>query len=322
MDGINKISVEDHFLSAALEHLLLDPPSTPAWPEIRKRLHDVGELRIGEMDEAGIDRAVLSLTSPGIQGCADPVAAARDAREANDFLAEVVAAAPERFAAMAAVALRDPVIAAGEVRRAVRELGFRAVLVNGYTDLGNGRGAYLDEVAFLPFWERVAELAVPVYLHPRNPLPGNDSYAGHPELLGSAWAFGVETATHALRLITSGLFDRFPGLCVVLGHFGELVPAAIWRFDHRFEPAKCAVTLRRRPAEYFRDNFYVTTSGCFDDHELVRCLLSLGADRILFASDYPFERMAEAAAWFDRAPISPADRMRIGRGNAERLFRL
>jgi 2,3-dihydroxybenzoate decarboxylase len=319
----DKISVEDHFLAPELAHLLLDPPSTPAWPRIHQRLLDFTDVRIGEMDACGIERVLLSLTSPGIQAGTEPVAAVRDARRANDLLAEVVAGTPTRFAGMAAVAIQDPAAAADELERAVRDLGCRAVLINGYSDTPHGAGLYLDDDSCLPFWERVAALDVPVYLHPRNPLPGQqDSYAGHPELLGSAWAFGVETATHALRLITSGLFDRFPGLTVVLGHLGELLPAAIWRFDHRYEPAKCAVTLARRPAEYFQRNFVVTTSGYFADHQLLHCLLSLGADRVLFASDYPFESMAEAARWFDAAPISPADRTKIGRTNAERLFRL
>src|SRR3954447_8641789 len=207
MDG--KIAIEEHFVTPELEDLVLNP----GWPDEAFRrtldaLEDVdGHLEI--MDRYGIAVSVLSLASDGIQGIDEPATAVRRAREANDALAGRIALHPDRFAGFAAVALQDPAAAAAEAERAVHELGFRGVLVNGYSNAADpsGAGLYYDDERFLPFWEAIERLRVPFYLHPRNPLESQRAiYAGRPELLGPTWAFGVETASHALRLIVSGLF--------------------------------------------------------------------------------------------------------------------
>jgi 2,3-dihydroxybenzoate decarboxylase len=205
----------------------------------------------------------------------------------------------------------------------VRQYGFKGALVNGYSSVGSlETAAYYDEPQYLPFWERLAGLDVPLYLHPRNPLPNQRRiYQGRSELLGPTWAFAVETGTHALRLITSGLFDRFPTLTVILGHLGELLPFAIDRLEQRLSHIP-GTRLRRPPTQCLRENFYVTTSGNFHTPSLLGVILQLGADRILFAADYPFEQTQDASRWFDTVPISEADRLKIGRTNAERLFGL
>jgi gamma-resorcylate decarboxylase len=168
----------------------------------------------------------------------------------------------------------------------------------------------------------VERLGVPFYLHPRNPLPGQtQAYEGRPELLGPTWAFGVETATHALRLIVSGLFDRHPGVQVVLGHLGETLPFAIARFEQRIAH-RADVQFRRSPRQVLRENFHVTISGNYHTPSLVGILLELGADRVLFAADHPFEHMADAATWFDALPIASADREKIARTNAIRMLGL
>lgn len=286
------------------------------------RLEDT-DVRLEEMDRLGVERAVLSLGSDGVQGIVDIAEAVATAREANDSLAEIVARRPDRFAGFAALPLQDPPAAADELERAVRDLGFKGALVNGYSNVGSAEtGAYYDEEQYLPFWERVAALAVPLYLHPRNPLPGQRRiYEGRPELLGPTWAFAVETGTHALRLITSGLFDRFPELTIVLGHLGENLPFAIARLEQRLGHVK-GLHLARSPREVLRENFYVTTSGNYHTPSFVGVLLELGADRVLFAADYPFERMGDAADSFDALPIGEGDRLKIGRANAQRLLRI
>ncbi|MBV9817915.1 MAG: amidohydrolase [Solirubrobacterales bacterium] len=318
-----KIAIEEHFVTAGLEHTLFptigwDPDE---WADVQRRLGEAGSLRLEEMDRHGVEIAVLSLAAPCIQLIADPYEAVVQARASNDALAGVVESHPDRFAGFAALPMQDPKAAANELARSVEELGFRGALVNGYSNLGDGI-AYYDEPQFLPVWERLAELGVPLYLHPRNPWESQMRiYEDRGELLGPAWAFAVETATHALRLITSGLFDRFPDLTVILGHLGEMLPFAVDRLQQRLSHVP-AFSLQRSAPAYLRENFYVTTSGNFHTQSLIGALLQVGADRIMFAVDYPFESHADAAAWFDTVAISEPDRLKIGRTNAQRLLGL
>ena len=204
----------------------------------------------------------------------------------------------------------------------MNELGFHGVMLNGYTNIGDANtGWYYDHDRFLPFWERVEALGVPVYLHPRDPMPGNQGiYDGHPELFGAVWTFTVETATHALRLMTSGLFDRFPQLTVILGHLGETLPFNIWRIDHRASYMGDLRKFEQPLTNYFRTNFHVTTSGNFHTQTLNATLAELGSDHVLYSSDYPYESMREASDWFDNAAINDNDRFKIGYANARRLF--
>jgi len=318
-----KIAVEEHFATAALEDLISGVGWSPQdWRRVIDRLRDT-ELRLAEMDRVGIQTAVLSLGSFGIQDVVDPAVAVTRAVEANNALAAIVSDNPRRFAGFAALPMQDPAAAAEELERTVSEFGFRGALVNGYSSLGNVETAvYYDDERYLPFWARVEQLGVPFYLHPRNPLPTQRRiYEGRSELLGPTWAFAVETGTHALRLITSGLFDRYPELTVVLGHLGEFLPFALPRLQQRMSHLP-QVRLEKPATQYLRDNFYITTSGNCHTASLIGVLLELGADRLLFAADYPFEEMGDGAAWFDNVPISESDRLKIGRTNAQKLFAL
>lgn len=330
---LEKIAVEEHFnfLPAAvaaagsvdLHSIVRSMDYDVGWSAlVNDRLTEFDVLRLAGMDASGIATSLLSHTVPGVQGIVDPAAAVSAARDINDFLAGVIAKHPGRFGGFASVPLQDPAAAAAELERAITRLGFKGVMVNGYSNIGTAStGEYLDEPKFLPFWEAAAALGVPVYLHPR-PALDQRLYDGHRELIGATWGFAPEAATHALRIVYSGLLDRFPQLTIVLGHLGETIPYFSWRIQHCFEYNPSDKRVERRLQDYLSDNFYVTTSGIFSDQALIGAILTVGADRILFAVDYPYEIMEQGARWIERAPISENDRRKIASGNARRLFRL
>lgn len=319
-----KIALEEHF---AIPETVQDsagfvPPSH--WEELKGRLLDIQERRIREMDENGIELMILSLNAPTIQAIPNVQAAHDLARRANDFLAEQVARRPDRFKGFAALPMQSPELAARELERCVKDLGFVGALANGFSQ-AEGGVLYYDLPQFRPFWAVVQALDVPFYLHPRNPLPSQAPiYDGHPWLMGLTWAFGQETAVHALRLMGSGLFDEYPGLKIILGHLGEGLPYSMWRIDNRnaWVQARPNYPAKKPIAEYFHANFWLTTSGNFRTQTLVDAMLEIGSDRILFSADWPFENIDHAAEWFDAASISDNDRIKIGRTNAAKLFKL
>jgi 2,3-dihydroxybenzoate decarboxylase len=323
MEG--KIGLEEHF---AIAETLEDSRGflgEHIWPELKHRLTDLHDQRIAFMDQHGMEMMVLSLNAPAIQAIVDPAHANEIARRANDVLADQVARRPDRFAALAALPMQDVEMAAHELERCVKQLNFCGALANGFSQIHDPRTAvYYGLPQYRPFWAQVERLDVPFYLHPRNPLPGLQMYEGHPWLLGPTWAFGVETATHALRLMGSGLFDEFPRLQIILGHMGEGLPYSMWRVDNRNNWAKVphACPAKKKIAEYFCANFHLTTAGNFRSQTLIDAILEIGVDRVLFSTDYPFEDVSDAADWFDAAPIAEPDRRKIGRLNAIALFKL
>jgi predicted TIM-barrel fold metal-dependent hydrolase len=323
---LGKVTLEEHFaLSETVQDSAGFSPEAD-WPELKSRLLDLHDRRIREMDAHGIEVMLLSLNAPAVQAIADRQGAMELSRRANDFLADEIHRRPERFRGLAALPMQDPEAAARELTRCVDELGFKGALVNGFTQVSDhGNAVYYDAKLFWPFWAEVERLGVPFYLHPRNPLPKDAGiYAGHPWLLGPSWAFGQETAVHALRLMGSGLFDAYPALAIVLGHMGEGLPYSMWRIDNhnKWMRTQNRYPAKRLIAEYLRQNFYITTSGNFRTQTLIDALLEIGADRILFSADWPFENIDHASNWFDTASISEADRQKIGRDNAWSLFKL
>jgi 2,3-dihydroxybenzoate decarboxylase len=222
--------------------------------------------------------------------------------------------------------LQDPELAARELQRCVKDLGFVGALANGFSQSPDPEALlYYDLPQYCPFWAEAERLGVPFYLHPRNPLPRDARiYKGAEWLMGPTWAFGQETAVHALRLIGSGLFDKHPKLQIVIGHMGEGIPFNLWRIDHRNGWVKAPPNhkAKRKIADYFNENFHITVSGNFSTPALLATMTVVGADRIMFSTDWPFENVDHAADWFDAVQISPADRMKIGRVNAVNLFRL
>lgn len=286
---------------------------------VHSRLVDVGAGRIAQMDKDGIDVAVLSITSPGVQAF-DAVTATRLAKDANDALAAAVKANPTRLAALAAVAPQYPAGAAQELERAIRTLGMKGFLINSHT-----KGEYLDDKKYWPIFEAANALDTPLYLHPREPAPSMVSPFLDYGLYFAGFGFAVETSLHAMRLIMCGVFDQYPKLKIVLGHMGEGLPFWLQRLDNRYllqVKIGAVKKMPRLPSEYFLDNFVITTSGVMSAPALKLSIDVLGIDRIMFAADYPYESVEEGVQFMDKVDISDEQRKKIYSTNAERIFRL
>jgi 2,3-dihydroxybenzoate decarboxylase len=317
-----KIALEEHFVLA--ETIETSYAVRDLHPETREKILDLGSGRIADMDRGGLDICILSLTAPGVQGIPQVKEAIAQARRTNDYLAENIAKNPKRLKGFATLPMQNPDAAAQELTRCVRDLSFCGALVNGFSQVGDADSAvYYDLPQYRAFWATVQELNVPFYLHPRDPLSTKQQcYEGYRWLAGSPWGFAVETSIHALRLMASGLFDEYPKLKVILGHLGEGLSFGIWRVDNRISRGSGAPRAKLPMSHYLRENFYLTTSGNFRTQALTNVILEVGADRVLYSVDYPYEDAVEAKEWFDQAAISDSDRVKIARTNAQKLFRL
>ncbi|OBI93164.1 amidohydrolase family protein [Mycobacterium sp. 1245805.9] len=297
-------------------------------PEIaeryERRLPDFTEYRLAEMDDAGIDVQVLSLTSPGLQVDIDAERARANARSANDYLAKIIAQHPDRFRGFAALPLQDPAAAAAELEGAVTEDGLCGALVNDCISGPGGR--YLDAPEYDELWSAVESLGLPLYLHPG--APPADRWRvidGRPELYGATWSWAAEVSGHALRLVFGGVFDRHPGATLILGHMGEFLPFQRSRLDSRYATLALDATttpLQRPPSAYLGTNVVFTNSGVFSPAVMLGAVLEVGADALMFSVDYPYESSREAVQGFERTTLSAADREKIAHGNAERLLRI
>jgi 2,3-dihydroxybenzoate decarboxylase len=319
---VRTIALEEHFVTPDLAGYGASTATIAqpgVWAEASRRLLDLTAERIPQMDASGVDVAVLSLNSPGIQAETDPPVAAKAAATVNDFLAGVISEHPTRFRGFAALPLQDPAAAEAELERAVTQLGLCGALVNAHT-----QGTYLDDPSLRRVWAMAEGLDVPLYLHPANGVDTGHVFSGHLELQGPMWSWGADTATHALRLIFGGVFDDFPDAKLLLGHMGEGLPYTLWRLDSRwgFHNHHGIDLKRGNPSEYLRHNLYITTSGVCSAPPLLCALLALGADHILFGTDYPFEAMSDAAQFLTTAPISEPDRAKIAHQNAESILHI
>jgi 2,3-dihydroxybenzoate decarboxylase len=289
--------------------------------EAMKRLHDLGALRLKEMDEAGVDIQVLSHGAPSTQKLGKSVAAELT-RRVNDRLHHAIDAHPRRFAGFAALPTADPAAAADELDRCVSELGFKGAMLHGLQD----GTTFLDDKRFWPIYQRAEQLDVPIYLHPGLPHAGViDAYykeyaKDFPQLLRAGWGYTVETATVAIRLVLSGVFDQYPKLKFMLGHLGETLPFLLWRINMAMERPGAARDAGFR--DVFCRHFYVTTSGFFSDPALITCIMELGIDRILFAIDWPFVANGPGTRWLESVPLSDEDKIKLASGNAKRLLRM
>jgi 2,3-dihydroxybenzoate decarboxylase len=289
---------------------------------VSKRLQDLGARRIADMDATGIDLQILSLTSPGVQ-IFDADTGAGLARTANDELAAAIAAHPNRYAGLAAIAPQNPAAAAAELERGVRKLGLKGAIINSHT-----HGEYLDDPKFWDILAAAEALDVPIYLHPNT--PSNDMIKPFMDrgLDGAVFGFAVETGLHALRLVVSGTFDRFPNLKIVLGHLGEGLPYWLFRIDFMHEGSvrsgryASQPKLKRKPSEYLRGNFYYTTSGMAWTPPIRYVQSVMGMDRVMYAMDYPYQFVPEEVNVTDGLPISYEDLKVFYQTNAERVFRL
>jgi len=300
--------------------LLVPPDRAPneRFAELARQLVDVGEERIRGMDADGIDMQLLLLSAPGVQ-VFDKETAVEMARDANDYLHEAIRAHPTRLAGLAAIAPQDPSAAAEELERSVRRLGLHGAVINSHTN-----DEYLDAAKYRPIFEAAQALDVPVYIHPREPVaPMNRSFYDSPVLSGAAWAYAVEAGTQALRLIGSGIFDELPKLQIVLGHLGEGIPFWLPRIDNRYlASSRGKPRLPRLPSEYFAAHFHVTTSGMNYWPQLKSVIDVVGIDRVLYATDYPFEQQREAVRQVEEMPLSEDDKTKLFETNAKRVFKI
>jgi 5-carboxyvanillate decarboxylase len=304
-----------------------DPGFVALWSRLGSRaqliarLADVGEGRIRDMDATGIDVQILSLTSPGVQ-VFDAATANKLASDTNDQVAEAIRKHPTRFAGLAAAAPQDPKAAAKEIERGVRKLGLKGVIINSHT-----RGEFLDDPKFWDIFEAAEALSVPVYLHPQTPPPAMIMPYVERGLESAILGFGAESGLHALAVIRSGAFDRFPKLKMVLGHGGEALPFWLSRLDYMNRSARPnlrngAAKLNRTPSEYLRENIYVTTSGMAWAPVITFLQMVLGVDRVLYAMDYPYQYELGEVTATDDVPISKGDKKKLFQTNAEKVFAL
>jgi 2,3-dihydroxybenzoate decarboxylase len=310
------IALEEHYWDAEVSKHF--EPGEARNPELLKRLNDLGALRIKEMDEAGIDVQVLSHAAPSTQRL-DAATAIPLAKRANDRLNETVRAHPDRFAAFAALPTANPKAAADELERTVDKLGFKGAMVHGPTN-----GVFFDDKRFWPIFERAQALDVPLYLHPSVPVKAvadayyKDYLDQYPQLLTAAWGYTVETATQGIRMVLSGVFEKYPGLKIILGHLGESLPFSAWRINMALSRGDKPSTFR----ETFNRHFWITTSGNFCTPALMCCIMEMGVDRILFSVDYPFVPNPPGAKWMQDLPLGLEDRTKILSGNCKRLLKM
>jgi len=309
------IAIEEHNLPRDIA-AEAGPSFPPAYAD---PLDDLGEGRLGVMDEAGIDLQVLSLVGPGVQALA-PARSAEVSRDANDRMAAACAAHPERFRAFATLPMSDPPAAAEELRRCVGDHGFLGAMVHGQTG-----GRWLDDPANEPVLDALEQLGVPVYLHPAPPPPEvlRAYYSGLGDagaaLATAAWGWHVECGMHVLRLVATGAFDRHPGLRVIVGHMGENLPFSLARADERLGPV---IHTERSVTETVLAQVWITTAGYTTVPPLLCALQVFGAERILFSVDHPFSDSMVATAFLRSAPISPADREKVAWSNATAVLGL
>ena len=318
--GQRVISIEEHYYDPnVISHYTGVDARTGGL--VKDSLLEVGDKRIKSMDDSGIDVQVLSHGAPSTQRM-DADTGIPVAKAANDYLFEICQANPQRLAGFAALPTADPTAAADELSRSVNELGFKGAMIHGL--IGEER-LFVDNKRFWPIFEKAQALDVPIYIHPANPHPAvvdaylKDYAEQYPGVVNAGWGFTMETATIGIRLVLSGIFDKFPNLKIIIGHLGETLPFLMWRIDLALNrPGNDRVAFR----DIFTSHFYITTSGFFSDPALLCCIQEMGVDRILFAIDYPFVPNEPGPKWMENLMLNTEDKAKILHGNAERILNL
>jgi 2,3-dihydroxybenzoate decarboxylase len=311
------IALEEHYWDAELAKTYTGGEAGRPGEQMT-RLHDLDALRIKEMDEASIDIQVLSHGAPATQKLPADIAVDLT-RRVNDRLHAAIQKHPTRFAAFATLPTAVPEAAADELERTVK-LGFKGAMLHGLAN-----SVFLDDKRFWPIYARAEQLDVPIYMHPGLPEADvrrvyyDDYIKDFPMFSRATWGYTVETGTLGIRLVLSGVFEKYPKLKIILGHLGETLPFLLWRVDHTLaRPGQKAMSFR----DVFCNNFYVTTSGNFSNPALLCCVMELGIDRILFAVDWPFVANPPATKWMESVPLCDEDKAKILSGNAKRILKM
>jgi predicted TIM-barrel fold metal-dependent hydrolase len=316
--GSQIIAIEEHYLDPDVAEKTGGRAGGKG--KTRERLQDLGEWRLREMDEAGIDIQVLSHCPPGAQ-CFEAAELDR-AKAVNDRLSDTVKANPARFGAFASLPLKNPDAAPDELERCVKDLGFRGAMVHGLTE-----GRFIDDPVYWPIFKRAQDLDVPLYVHPGPPHPAvieayyKDYVQKFPSIMSAGWGFTVETATAGVRLMLSGVLQEYPGTKIILGHMGEGLPFLLWRINMSFggmHPEASTVPIR----ELFCKHFWITTSGNFSNPALLCSVMEMGVDRIIYSVDWPYVMNTPGSEWMEGVPLSQEDRDKILHGNAKKLLKM
>jgi len=329
---MKKISVEEHWnhpLNTGIreEYVKRAPDST----NFRYKKHmeytarrigsdAIEDYRLREMDENEVEIQILSHGYPAAQGILGADEAVNKAKTMNDGMAEIIRRYPTRFRGFATLPFQNPEAAADELERSVKELGLLGALINGHTN-----GEYLDADKFRVVWARAAALGVPIYLHPFDVMPDQikvyDDYRG---LVGVAWSWNVEIATHVMRIIYSGLFEEIPDATLMIGHMGEMLPYMLARIDEGYEQTGGSDTwkISKEPSYYYKNNIFISTSGLWNPETLTCAISAVGEDRIMFAVDYPFVETCRSVEQIENTPISQETKEKIYYKNAQKLFGL
>jgi 2,3-dihydroxybenzoate decarboxylase len=328
---MKRIAVEEHISVKAFESLAAEQSARLKFPNLSdpdRMANTLGPVmflepsvhRIPEMDKYGIDIQVLSVGGGAVQNDLDAARAVANARYANDVVYETIRQYPDRFYGFGLLAMQDPAAAVQELERCVKELGFVGIMLHGATNF-----SYYDEPQYYPIWAKLEELGVPLYLHVGNPEADQiRMYDGYPEILGNTWNWGVVGATHALRIMFGGVFDRYPGAQLILGHMGESLPYLLGRLDEGYDcrGVKKMGRMAHHPSYYMKNNIYITTSGGFQPEAMICAIMGIGVERILFANDYPHYSLTQTMAQMEACPLTDEQFELIYHGNAERLLKL
>jgi hypothetical protein len=323
-DMTKLIGIEEHFVTADIRAAwtasAIGQEGTGGFDrgEIEERLDDLGEHRLELMDESGVDVQVLSVTTPSLHNL-EPEESVHLARLTNDLVAAAVAKHPTRFQGFVTLPTAAPEEAALELERGVTRLGMMGTMLCGRT-----REKNLDHPDFLPMFETAARLGVPVFVHPQIPQRAVREvlYSGFNDQVDTAFAaFGLgwhyEAGIQFVRLILAGVFDTYPDLQLILGHWGEVVLFYLERLGSMARVAK----LQRPIADYFQQNLYVTPSGMWSPSYLQRSVEIVGPERILFSTDYPYQYRPgrPGRSFLEEAALSPEQKELFAHANWEKL---
>ncbi len=302
----------------AQEFLHPAPADAPSTPD----LFELGERRIAELDKAGIDMEVVSYTNPTQWLTGEE--AVNLAKEANDALYQNIKAYPDRFRAFATLPWNNPTAATDELKRTVNELGFVGTLISGRPQTGN---VFLDDKIYFPIWEALTDLDLPVYIHPNyTSIDACNAYYSDLnaqfDTILSAYGYGwhYEAGIQVIRMILAGVFEKFPTLKVLSGHWGEMVPYFLPRLDQMFKPE--VTGLSDTITNIYKQHVWISPSGVYDTDALQFCVNKLGIDQLVFSADWPYVPMTDARSFVDSAPLSDTDKEKFSHLTAEKLLQI